>query len=1144
MSRHKRYEVIDLIGQGDYATVYRGRDRELNREVAIKQIHPQFLNDPQKLERYWQEAKLLASLEHPYIMTIYDVVKERGWLILELMQGSLEQKLCGQPIDLEDLRLTIIYMCHALRFLRKNGIVHGDVKPSNLMLDRNHRVKLGDFGIARRLASDEGSVIKGTTKYMAPEVVSDQFGPVGHHSDLYSLGFSAYALMCGEHFDALFPGLHVAGRDPQIAWMMWHSAADRQVPEIDKVLEGVPPALSRAVQKLTYKDPAQRYQNSEQVIADLKAHAEGKDPDELAAAEVAERQQSQRRQRTRRRWAYAAVGLSLGLSVAMLLLGPDGSAPRVRNQDAIQAGTIVSIDPARSLIGISSDASDRSIHGVELQGKQVRIFLNDQRVTLDQLEVGDTLRVEITKSVDQHEYYLVEASRPPEEELIAEIRTVRAAEGMLVVSSNSQASTSKGDPPIAELEVYVPTNLRILFNGRMEWHGKAMQVSDLRSGDRVVGRYVSEDGQNALRQLEVTRDVDVDGQLHTVNRDLQELSLKIGDGTETAMRTYPIADDCRVSINGRKTFANGQQVSLADLRMGDRITIRHDDQVRSIEARRELVSSGVVDAVSVDGNKLNVSIEELSRTVPFQVTSDTLIGLAENGEPCDLGFVQAGDRVVIEHESVDLVEPFAHVVRVEPKPRTDTWAVLVNQTRFDDRQVSVIPTSEGDADLVKDALESRYRVPDYQLLEIENPTRLTLQNELEEFLIDIPSNGHLIIYLSTRAFMSPDNVPVLATREFEPKRMEETGIELQELIDLLERFPTSETTLLLDLGHRGMEQTPWQQPSSAEAVAALKMHPSHPVSQKIEVIASCSSGETNQLTNDGNSGIFAASIASGYRGGADQNGDRVINASEIAGYLVQSVAQDARDLSGTQTVVHFVPGEKPSRLHPETIAAVENLLTFLQQSRFSTEWTSQFEAALENQPDEPDVGIAYALVHLRHDRTGESRAKFEELRARFPNRFVPHFALAWQYLLAKDADAAAAELRDAVGTLPFVAQVGIPRKSADVEQATPAEALAERIGTMAGFAIHCADERMESEDAMKLEAAVAQLPEPLVKAYRNGLTSVEDKATAIDMRIKSASSQDRDRLERERSRLSTYAQLDFKMLSRYLHAQLNTRRNP
>ena len=266
-----RYEIVDTIAAGDFATVYRARDRELGREVAIKQVHQQFLTDQRQLARYWQEAQLLASLQHPNIVTIYDIIRSRGWLILELMRGSLKQTAQGEPIDLDFLRVVLTDALAALQFLHENGVIHGDVKPSNLLVDARNRVKLGDFGLARRASNEEGSLVKGTTKYMAPELINPQFGAVGPASDLYSLGFSAYELICGAQFESLFPGLGSFGRDRQIAWMMWHAAADRKLPEIGKVLEGVPDDLARAVQKMIVKDPARRYQSAAEALRDLSA---------------------------------------------------------------------------------------------------------------------------------------------------------------------------------------------------------------------------------------------------------------------------------------------------------------------------------------------------------------------------------------------------------------------------------------------------------------------------------------------------------------------------------------------------------------------------------------------------------------------------------------------------------------------------------------------------------------------------------------------------------------------------------------------------------------------------------------------------------------------------------------------------------
>ena len=148
METRSRYEIVDTIAVGDFGTVYRGRDRELGREVAIKQIHQQFLHDERQLARYWQEAQLLASLQHPHILTIYDIVRSRGWLIVELMRGSLKQATQGEPIDLDFLRVALACALSALHFLHGNGIIHGDVKPSNLLVDLLDRNFAPQFAIA------------------------------------------------------------------------------------------------------------------------------------------------------------------------------------------------------------------------------------------------------------------------------------------------------------------------------------------------------------------------------------------------------------------------------------------------------------------------------------------------------------------------------------------------------------------------------------------------------------------------------------------------------------------------------------------------------------------------------------------------------------------------------------------------------------------------------------------------------------------------------------------------------------------------------------------------------------------------------------------------------------------------------------
>ncbi|MGB1931123.1 MAG: serine/threonine protein kinase, partial [Mariniblastus sp.] len=265
----KRYDKLELIGEGEYAKVYSAEDTKLGRNVAVKRVRKQFLNDQEKLARYWKEAQLLVDVEHPNILTIYDLMKSKGCLVLELMKGNLKQIYGNRPMPVKDIREMLLQVARGLECLHKNQITHGDVKPENLMLSRQDVVKLGDFGLARRANDEEGGLLKGTTKYMAPELVSEDFGEVGTASDLYSLGFSALELMIGPEFDSLFPDLIAFGSNKQMAWMMWHCSADRKFPDIQTVLEGVPDDLAAVLQKLTAKSQSERYATAKELIDDL-----------------------------------------------------------------------------------------------------------------------------------------------------------------------------------------------------------------------------------------------------------------------------------------------------------------------------------------------------------------------------------------------------------------------------------------------------------------------------------------------------------------------------------------------------------------------------------------------------------------------------------------------------------------------------------------------------------------------------------------------------------------------------------------------------------------------------------------------------------------------------------------------------------
>ena len=203
MASHPRYEIVSQLATGDFGTVYRARDRALGREVAIKQIHQQYLHDERQLARFWQEAQLLASLQHPHIVTVYDVGRdeEGAYIIMELLKGETLEDIIGRGALAEgDFRELVAQSLEGLVAAHSNGMIHLDIKPQNFMViwlpSGKFQIKILDFGLAKIAHQptvqemDEEGAIMGSIFFMAPE----QFerSPVDARTDLYSLGCVYY----------------------------------------------------------------------------------------------------------------------------------------------------------------------------------------------------------------------------------------------------------------------------------------------------------------------------------------------------------------------------------------------------------------------------------------------------------------------------------------------------------------------------------------------------------------------------------------------------------------------------------------------------------------------------------------------------------------------------------------------------------------------------------------------------------------------------------------------------------------------------------------------------------------------------------------------------------------------------------------
>jgi serine/threonine-protein kinase len=260
-----RYHVESLLGSGGMGKVYKARDRELDRTVAIKVLRPDLMTDPQAMQRFKHELLLASSISHPNILRIHDLGEYNAVKFISMAYvdgGDLTQLLHKEGrLPLDRVLNIMRQLAAALAAAHGVNVVHRDLKPQNILLGRLDHVYVTDFGIAKTLESDRTSVTRtgavlGTPLYMSPEQVEGK--PVDHRSDLYTFGLIFYEMLTGV--------LPFSGDTTfQLMYQRVHELPKRP----ETVIPDLPPYLSRICLKCLEKDPAKRYQNAGEILTDL-----------------------------------------------------------------------------------------------------------------------------------------------------------------------------------------------------------------------------------------------------------------------------------------------------------------------------------------------------------------------------------------------------------------------------------------------------------------------------------------------------------------------------------------------------------------------------------------------------------------------------------------------------------------------------------------------------------------------------------------------------------------------------------------------------------------------------------------------------------------------------------------------------------
>ena len=301
-----RYEIIEKIGEGAMAAVYRAYDPSIDRPLAIKFLHANLSADPEYRSRFLREARAAGMLSHPNIVTVFDVgeIEGRPYIAMELLDGGpLDEKTkSNERFAVADVMKIGSQLASALDFAHSRGIFHRDIKPSNIVLVAGReQIKVTDFGIAHMAASSHSQATRvgtmiGTPHYMSPEQAMGQ--KVDARSDLFSVGVVMYELLTGQRpFNA-----------DSVVTLVYRIAKEEPRP-IESFRNDVPSALRRIVDRCLNKEPNRRYQSGAELVSDL---------DKLSRqlAEQAAQRGAPRLAPLRRQWSLV-VGAVVAVTMAI-----------------------------------------------------------------------------------------------------------------------------------------------------------------------------------------------------------------------------------------------------------------------------------------------------------------------------------------------------------------------------------------------------------------------------------------------------------------------------------------------------------------------------------------------------------------------------------------------------------------------------------------------------------------------------------------------------------------------------------------------------------------------------------------------------------------------------------------------------------
>ena len=618
---------------------------------------------------------------------------------------------------------------------------------------------------------------------------------------------------------------------------------------------------------------------------------------------------------------------------------------------------------------------------------------------------------------------------------------------MIPESGKLTLAVSSGEENGQSFELLVSGETQFILNKQAESEGRPVGLADLAKDDQVVVDLSDDEAGMLALKIDALRLIEIGGVIRKLVP--QNGSITIAESSDEGAEnlvTLPIDAKCVFTLNGL-TSVNDKLLSVKDIQIGDRVTLKHDIKIQSIDAYRAFEDKGRIVAVEYDENQFTLKSQSATASKKYRIDSKTQVLLGD--ELVGLAALRIGDTVQLVHESPDDEIPRVLSVSATRPTNRNKRAILIANQNFDSPLIAPLKTSLADVEAIKEQLIGRFGVPEDQLSVYENEGRVRLESEIPNLLRRVGSDDILYVYVATRGFNDKNRNAYLATKEFSVADMEKTGVGLDWLIDQIDSIATKQKLLILDCCPAN-EVTLQGSVSAAEMVEIVKQNRRGGYPRTTYVLASCRAGEQPLAAPDcPDNGLFGKCLSDAFSGSADQERDMDVEITELTTFVTDRVVAQSQAQNGVQTPRLFMPDDTPPRLSDQAKKSIIELLAQLDQKGLEQESIMSAAAAAERESGgQPEPMIACGLLLIKIGKINEALEILENIRLGDRGFLVADQAVIWIHFYKRHYKLGTSKLAELLQQIPKPEKKGETYSDDDLERFEWAGRLRELAGSV------------------------------------------------------------------------------------------------